>query len=253
MGGLLPARWLGRALGEQRAHFRGRLLCARGSDPGTLGPGVADGEHACRRSGLAEALVVLEDLVDEIGRLPDLDRAVCVAARRLLGREADGDDDREIRLVDLLAEVRVPREPERVARALDDRRVRDMRPAEERGDLGRHLPGLRVERLAPAEDEIGALLLDRQRERSRRPERVRDREHAIREVDRPLGAERERVAQRLLGLRRAHGHRHDLVGEQGGVLHGIAVEGVQLERHAFALERMRLLVELDRRRARAPA
>ena len=115
VSGLLPARCLGCPLREQLADFRGGLVCARDADPCTLGPGVADGEHACRRSGLSEALVVLEDLVDEIGRLPDLDRAVCVAARRLLGREADGDDDREAGLVHLLAEVCVPCEPERVA------------------------------------------------------------------------------------------------------------------------------------------
>ena len=183
MGGLLPALWLGGALGEQRPHLYGRVLGARGSDPGTLGTSVADGEYACRRSGLAEALVVRLEVVDEIGRLPDLDRAVPIPARRLLRGKADGEDDRQPDLVDLLAEVRVPRDAERVAGALDGRGARDMRPAEERGDLTRNLPRLGVERLASAEDEVGALLLDRQRERSRRPERVRDGEDAIREVD----------------------------------------------------------------------
>ena len=37
--------------------------------------------------------------------------------------------------------------------------ARQLRDAEERGHLGRHLPGLGVERLAPAEDEVDAALL----------------------------------------------------------------------------------------------
>src|SRR5206468_6045918 len=120
----------------------------------------------------------------------------------LLRWKAHGDDDRQLDLVDLFAEIRVPRESERVAGALDGRGARDMRPAEERGDLARHLPRLGVERLASAENEVSSLLLDRQRERSRGPERVRDGEDAVREVDRPLSAERQAVAQRFLGLRR---------------------------------------------------
>ena len=66
----------------------------------------------------------------------------------------------------------------------------------------------------------------------------------------PVGAELQAQAQGRLGLRRAHRHRHDLpvdrVAEAGGVLHRGGVERVELERNAFALQRLRLVVELDR-------
>src|SRR5205823_7572417 len=70
----------------------------------------------------------------------------------------------------------------------------------------------------------------------------------------PVGAERERHQQRLLGLRRAHRHRHDLaavlVSKPGSVRDGVGVEPAQLERYALAHELLRLLVEPDRVAAR---
>jgi hypothetical protein len=64
-----------------------------------------------------------------------------------------------------------------------------MWPAEERGRLGRDLPCLRVGRLAPTDDEVDVpLFLDRQRERSSRPQRVGDREDAVGEVRRAASA-----------------------------------------------------------------
>ena len=129
-----------------------------------------------------------------------------------------------------------------------------MRPAEERGHLGRHLPRLGVEGLAPAEDEVGAFLRQRQRKRARGAERVRQGEDAIGEVDRPVRSEREALAQCLLGLWRAHRHRDhlaaDLLPDRDGMLDRVAAEDVQLERHALALQRLRLRVELDRREVR---
>src|SRR5262245_64914002 len=65
-------------------------------------------------------------------------------------------------------------------------------------------------------------------------------------MDRPVGSQSKGFAQRLLGLRRPLRKHHDLVGYLCRVLDGIAVVRVQLERDAFALERVRLLVELDR-------
>src|SRR5207237_1019446 len=69
-----------------------------------------------------------------------------------------------------------------------------------------------------------------------------------------VSAERDRQTERLLGLRRPHRHGDDfpavLVAQAGRVGDGIRVEAVQLERDAFALQRLRLLVELDRIGAR---
>jgi hypothetical protein len=73
-------------------------------------------------------------------------------------------------------------------------------------------------------------------------------------MDAAISAERERETQCLLRLRRAHRHRDDLsavsVAEAGGVRDGVRVEAVELERHALPLERLRLVVELDRVAAR---
>jgi hypothetical protein len=104
----------------------------------------------------------------------------------------------------------------------------------------------RVQSLAPAQHEVGAFFPDRRREGSGRADRVGQREDAVREMDRTVGSERQGLAERLLRLRRSHGHHHDLVGEPPRVLDGVTVVGVQLERHSFALERLRVLVELDR-------
>src|SRR5213078_1929214 len=102
----------------------------------------------------------------------------------------------------------------------------------------------------PAEDEVETLLLERERERARRADRVRAREDAVREQDAAVGAERQALAERLLGLRRPHRDHDDLAAgrrtQRDRVLHGIDVERVQDERNALALERLRLGIEFDR-------
>src|SRR5207302_5633806 len=125
-------------------------------------------------------------------------------------------------------------------------------PAEEGGRLGRNLPRLRVRCLAPADDEVDvAFLLDRERQRARRRKRVRDREHAVGQVDAAVGAEGEARAERCLGLRRSHRHRNHLgCAERDRVGDRRRVEGIQQQRHAFAPQLFRLLVELDRVGAR---
>ncbi len=73
-------------------------------------------------------------------------------------------------------------------------------------------------------------------------------------MDAAVGAERERKTQHLLCLGRSHRHRDDLapvcIPQPDGVGDGVGVEEVQLEGHTLPLERLRLLVELDRVAAR---
>ena len=158
----------------------------------------------------------------------------------------DRDHRRQRQLERRLARVGLAYDPQPL---LERRRIREVRNPEEGGHLRRHLPGLRVDGLPAAQNEVEAFLPQRERERARGAECVRDREDLVREEDRAVGADPERLAQGVLGLGRAHRHRDDLAacllaqphrrGDRG------AVEGVEDERHALALEGLRLLVELD--------
>src|SRR5205814_2151690 len=74
-------------------------------------------------------------------------------------------------------------EAERAVAALERDDARHMRHAEVGGDLGRHLPRLGVDGLAPADDDVGSELAEGERERPRRADRVRDGEDAVGEVD----------------------------------------------------------------------
>src|SRR5207247_5336731 len=76
VAGLLPGGRSGRPLLRQLADSRRRRLDRLDPLTGPLGRDVPYGEDARGRAGLAEALVVLAHLVDEIGRRPDVDRAV---------------------------------------------------------------------------------------------------------------------------------------------------------------------------------
>src|SRR5436305_1580558 len=79
-----------------------------------------------------------------------------------------------------------PRFPDRPRRAEDAgphlglHDARQVRPVEEGGGLGGHLPRLGVRRLPPADDEVdAAFLLNREGERARRAERVGYGEDAV--------------------------------------------------------------------------
>jgi hypothetical protein len=248
--GLVPARRLRSALARQGADLFDRGWKFREAGTGALGRDVAHGEHACRRSGLSEALVVLVHFVDEVGRSPHVDPAVCLGF--YIARVGERDDRLRGQLPGLVAVIRLARRAEHalVHLGLDD--ACQMRPTEERRGLGRNLPGLRVGRLAAADHEVDVpLLLNRQGQCPRRAERVRHREDAVREVDAAVRTEREAGAERSLRLRRAHRHRDHLrIRVRSGVRDGGRVERVQQHRDALAAQLLRLLVELDRVRPR---
>src|SRR5207247_7662806 len=102
---------------------------------------------------------------------------------RALGWCGDGADGGQAELVDLLALDSESPHAQSAVRDGERERVRRLSPAEERRDLWRHLPGLGAECLAPAEDEVCALLLDRHGQRPRGAQRVGDREQPVGEMD----------------------------------------------------------------------
>src|SRR5205814_9796476 len=82
---LLPGRCGPRALVEQGRHTLGALLGGGCELAGAVGRHVSHREDPGRRAGLAEPLVVLAQVVDEIACRPDVDRAltICVPGRVL--------------------------------------------------------------------------------------------------------------------------------------------------------------------------
>ena len=211
---LLPRGCPCRPLRRQLADPRGGFLDGVEALAGPLGGDIVDSKNAGRRAGLTEALVVLAHVVDEVGCGPDVDPA---PSRFRLIRLALGprnrDDRRERDLDRLLAVVRLASHAQAVALGRKSDRARHVRAAEKRRHLGRHLPGLRVERPTAAEDKVRAFLLQRQRQRPGGADRVREREGPVGEVNAPVGVERQAFAQRLLGLRRPHGHRDYLAAD----------------------------------------
>ena len=174
-----------------------------------------------------------------------------VSAVRRRGDRAEG---RKRDLVRLLAFVSEASGPQRSVAPLERDDAGHLWEVQERGDLGRHLPGLGVERLAPAEDEVSALLLDCQRQSTSRAEDVGEREDAVGEMDAAVGADGKRLPEGLFCGRRAHRHRDHLaavlVPQAGCMRDRVGVEAVQLERDAIPNERLRLVVEANRVAAR---
>ena len=210
----LPRGRSGRPLRRELTDPRGSVLDGVEALAGPLRGHVVDGEDTRRRAGLSEALVVLPHVADEIGRGPDVDSALSRFHRvRLTLGPRNRDDGRQRDLDRFLAVVRLTPHAQAVALDREPDRVRHVRATEKRRHLGRHLPGLSIERLEPAEDEVAPFLPERQRQRPGGADRVRECERPVGEVNAPIGAERQAFAQRLLGLRRPHGHRDYLAAD----------------------------------------
>ena len=101
-----------------------------------------------------------------------------------MDRLRDGDDCGQRQLVGVVALVGLAAGAK--ATPVEDFQVlhvRELGPVEESGHLGRNLPRLRVNGLATAEDEVGALLLHGHGQRARGAERVGDGEDLVAQVD----------------------------------------------------------------------
>src|SRR5947208_11836388 len=72
---LVPRGGLERPLGQETANARSSLFDRGDELAPAFGRDVAYREHTCRRAGLTETLVVLAQVVDEIGCRPNVDPA----------------------------------------------------------------------------------------------------------------------------------------------------------------------------------
>ena len=101
---------------------------------------------------------------------------------------------------------------------VDLRDIGELQQAEALGDAGTDLRRVAVDRLLAGEDDIelaqGLLdLADRLRERVGRRQRVGAGEETVGEQNRAIGADAERLAQRIRRHGRAHGQHRDLAAE----------------------------------------
>ncbi len=131
--------------------------------------------------------------------------------------------------------------------------------AEPAGDAGTDLRRVAVDRLLAGEDDVGrapglADLADRLGERVARRQSVGAGEETVGEQHRAIGAERERLAQRILGRRRTHGEdRHFaalLVAQPQRRFEREQIIGVDDRRHALAHDRVGDRMDADLRRVR---
>src|SRR5262249_13707124 len=161
---LLPRRGRRRPLREQFAHTGGGGYGVGEELLSALRRHVADGEHPRRGARLPEALVVRSNVRCDVRSLPDLDPSVSArdwrdVDRAALRRQGDRANGRQPELVLLLALVAEPPHAQLVAGRFERRDARGLRQAQERRDLRRHLPGLGIGGLPPAENEVRSLLL----------------------------------------------------------------------------------------------
>src|SRR5439155_1017495 len=140
--GSLPAARVGRTLGGELADARrgGGEVC----EPlaAAWRRDVPHREHASRGSRLAETLVVLVHLPDEVVCLPDVDASVSRPVRVPAVRERK--QRGRFELPRLVAVVGLACRTQPAGDHLDRRDARQMRPAQECGRLGGNLPRLRV-------------------------------------------------------------------------------------------------------------
>ena len=136
------------------------------------------------------------------------------------------------RLDHVVAELRLALAPQL---AVADGQLRDLRDDGMTKAVGDGRPehgAVGVVPLLPKNDEVGALALERGRERPRGRDEVRSGRGVVRDQDGAVGAHRERLAQRVERSRRAHRNEDDLALtvcflDLQRLLDGLCVEMVQ--------------------------
>ena len=151
---------------------------------------------------------------------------------RLVDRVGDGDDCRQRRADDVVAELGLALAGERAALEGQLGDLRDHRPLQALGDRGPEHGAVGVRGLLPEEDEVGLLALERLREREARGDEVGSGGAVVRDEDGAVGAHRQRLAQRVERALGAHRDDDDLalagrVLQPQRLLDRVRVEGVQ--------------------------
>ena len=235
---------------------------------GLFGAGLR-GEHALddgRRAAQAAKLQVLDAGVlgvpgDDLGA-GGAQGVVDAAAAHHIGAFQHRDHAGQARLQQLRAAFGTALELHHAAVVVefDDRRhIGELQHVEALGDAGADLGGVAVDGLLAGEDDVGraeglADLADRLGERIGRGQRVGAREEAVGEQDGAVGADRQRLAQRIGRHRRAHGqHGHfaaDLVAKAQGLFQREQVIRIDDRRHALPHDRIGHRMDADLRRVR---
>ena len=120
---------------------------------------------------------------------------------RLVDRVRDRHDRRQRRRDHVVAELGLALARDRPPSTVELCDLRDQRPAKPVGDGGPEDGAVGVARLLAEEDEIGLLALERLREHVARRHEVGARGRIVGDEQRPVGPHRERLAQRVDGLR----------------------------------------------------
>ena len=218
--------------------------------------GAVEADHPGRRAGGAEERGVVRQgarrqLLDRFRRRGLALRLGGEALRRQVLRRGHHRRQRHDDGVD--AGVRLALDPRHPRAGIDRERAGAgrLREVEQLGELGADLTGLRVDTVAPAQDQVEGLPSQRQRQGARRGQGVGSGEGAIAQVQGPIGSQGQALGQRLARLRRAHGDGHHLAAVLVPQLHrpqqGADVERAHLGPHPLAPERLGLRIELQLR------
>ena len=184
------------------------------------------------------------------------------AAANLVGGLEHGDEAWQPAAQHLYAAFRAPLHLDAARRSVEGRNlchIGQLVQAETLGDAGPDLCGIAVDCLLAGEYQVrapigGSDLADGGGERVGRRQRVGAGEGAIREQDRTVEAERQSLAQAVLGRRRPHGEDGDLAAESvaqpQGLLEREQIVGVDDRRHPLAHNRVGHGMDTDLRRIR---
>ena len=126
---------------------------------------------------------------------------------RLVDRVRDGDHRRQRRLDPVVAELGLPLDGRLAVGDGQLGRLRDQRQAQPVGDGGPEDGAVRVGRLLPEEDEVGAFALERLRQHAAGGDEIGARRALVADEHGAVGAHRERLAQRVERARRGRARR----------------------------------------------
>src|SRR3954468_10662948 len=156
---------------------------------------------------------------------------------RLVDRVGDGDDGRERCLDHVVPELRLPLHRQLAVGMRELGRLRDHREAEPVGDGGPEDPAVGVAGLLAEQDDVDAFALQCLRDRIARRDEIGACGGLVADENRTIGAHCERLAERVLRLRRAERHQDDLAVPRSVLQPERFLDRVRVERVQRALAR----------------